>query len=835
MKTLPITTHSIFSCTIFLFIDPRPVCGIQSASSSAEQDDNTSSTLTRRTPFLEEGIQQLNLATSAEALQLPGRKKSAPSIFRDRPAVQLFEQRSDEAQQEVASSAIEKHQARRCDELTPATSRKNSDTAEKLVKSFGSGNGGASPTAGQGETASKGASSAAGGLPVPTWVSSSDEDIPGTTSEELAGASTTSGSVKNPDEKQKPQQPGGQVKQQLLVRPPTAPEDTSLCLSPDVDFCVQPKPPNGWTDYRDDGWKRADFVRESLHWKVFVDEQPSFVFETVPRGGKGKIQQPWDWHLFNQFDTGKYDDGIDDFVKQQTMAYTQIVYKNTIKVKLTPRDENSGVDLKKWFNSCNVKPVFNNEDIVVNTDKVLDENFIELLIPFDKANPKIRQLSIEFDDSESQLVFQADDGAIVGREPKHVLFLFVSPPLEREKDPFSIYEENEILVMQPGPISLDNYKSAKKVLYFPPGVYWMDTNQKGEPGKRGENHMTLTESQAWVHFAHGAYVKSAVHWQYDEENGTYAATGYGVLVGSDYVYQANHAGDRSYDGEKSDGTSLRMWKSWHGSPGQTFILHGVTMTDPPFNSHDMYNQPKIFATDYKQIGGWFYQSDGLTLYPGSVFKDSLVHANDDGLKTYHSDIQYERISVWKGPNDPVFQMGWAPKNLKNVYAKDITILHTRFKSGGQTALPSAIIGASYPYMNDWRFETNNEIRRWKLSGLYCDDICPALVHIYTPMQHYREFVIENVIYRKGGYSSGDLGLDRVTAWRDWDIGNFDGEKNNKITVWNGKRDVKQVVDFQFRISNVKDGNGIQMVGDNGDGFGWWIGYPGQLQPAGYPL
>ncbi|CAD7970944.1 unnamed protein product [Amoebophrya sp. A120] len=705
------------------------------------------------------------------------------------------------------------------------------------------------------------------GLPVSsTWVNTSSGEagvIAGTTSstKELGGAPTTPGgkekkspevdpgsktasvliNVKNPeDEKEKLQQPqpGGQMP--LIVRPPTAPEDTSLCLSPDVDFCVQPKPPNGRTDYSWDGWKRADFVRESLHWKVSVDEQPSFVFETLPRGGKGKIQRPRDWQRpwpLDRIPTGKDDDGIDALVKQQTMAYTQIVYKNTIKVKLTARDGGkSGVDLKKWFSSCHVKPVFNNEDIVVNTDKALDENSIELLIPFDKANPKIRQISIEFDDIESQIVFRAADGAIVGREPKHVLFLFVSPPLEREKDPFSVYEENEILVMQPGPISLDNYKSAKKVLYFPPGVYWMDTNRQGKTGKRGENHMTLTESQAWVHFAHWAYVKSAVHWQYAEENGTYAATGYGVLTGSDYVYQANP--DRSYESVKSDAASLRMWKSWNGSPGQqTFILHGVTMTDPPFNSHDMYNEPKIFATDYKQVGGWFLQTDGLTLYPGSVFKDSLVHTNDDGLKTYHSDIQYERISVWKGPNDPVFQMGWAPQNLQNVYAKDITILHTRFKSWDKEALPSAIIGASYSYNSDWAFAPDKEIGNWKLSGLYCDDLCPALVHIYTPMQHYREFVIENVIYRKGRYSSGDLGKDRVTSWRDWEIEHSDSEKGDKITVWNSKTDVKQLVDFHFRISNVReDGNNrIQMVGDNTDGFEWWIGYPGDLRPAGYPL
>src|SRR5690349_11936704 len=111
--------------------------------------------------------------------------------------------------------------------------------------------------------------------------------------------------------------------------------------------------------------------------------------------------------------------------------------------------------------------------------------------------------------------------------------------------------------MSPGPINEGDWGSSE-ILYFPPGVYWMNSNQRGESPKFGENHIRLHANTKWVHFAPGSYVKGAI--EYSTKSNFYA-TGHGVLSGEHYVYQANVA--TYYQAIKSDHTSLRMW--WHNS------------------------------------------------------------------------------------------------------------------------------------------------------------------------------------------------------------------------------------------------------------------------------
>ena len=60
------------------------------------------------------------------------------------------------------------------------------------------------------------------------------------------------------------------------------------------------------------------------------------------------------------------------------------------------------------------------------------------------------------------------------------------------------------------------------------------------------------------------------------------ATGYGVLSGEQYVYQANI--EAGYCNEQSNQNGLRMWSGVSSDDQQTFILNGVTINAPPFNS-----------------------------------------------------------------------------------------------------------------------------------------------------------------------------------------------------------------------------------------------------------
>ena len=129
-------------------------------------------------------------------------------------------------------------------------------------------------------------------------------------------------------------------------------------------------------------------------------------------------------------------------------------------------------------------------------------------------------------------------------------------------------------------------------------------------------------------------------------------TGHGVLSGEHYVYQANPHG-HYYQAVKSDEHSLRMWSHRAIRNGQTWHCVGPTVASPPFNTHDFHGASegaRVLLSDYKQVGAYFFQTDGPMMYPGSVVRDVFLHVNDDALKVYYSNVAVENVTVWKGHN-----------------------------------------------------------------------------------------------------------------------------------------------------------------------------------------
>jgi hypothetical protein len=181
--------------------------------------------------------------------------------------------------------------------------------------------------------------------------------------------------------------------------------------------------------------------------------------------------------------------------------------------------------------------------------------------------------------------------------------------------------------MTPGPINQGDWDN-KDILYFPPGVYWMNSNPQGERPKYGENHIRLGSNTYWVHFAPGAYLKGAIG--YTASRSDIYAAGHGVISGGHYVYQANVGSH--YQALKSDAASLRMW--WHRHVGrQTWHCVGQTLNAPPFNTMDLHGnseQASVRISDYKQVGAFFFQTNGTQMYPNSVIQDVFYHVNDDG-------------------------------------------------------------------------------------------------------------------------------------------------------------------------------------------------------------
>jgi hypothetical protein len=125
------------------------------------------------------------------------------------------------------------------------------------------------------------------------------------------------------------------------------------------------------------------------------------------------------------------------------------------------------------------------------------------------------------------------------------------------------------------------------------------------------------------------------------------ATGFGVLSGEQYVYQANTAD--GYTNVQSNSDSLRMWSGYstYGEQ-QTVVMNGVTTNAPPFNSIDFTGDLDTISMDqwdYKQVGAFFGQSDGTTLYRGSLMRDTFIHSNDDTIKTYGPNVTVRDVVV----------------------------------------------------------------------------------------------------------------------------------------------------------------------------------------------
>lgn len=284
----------------------------------------------------------------------------------------------------------------------------------------------------------------------------------------------------------------------------------------------------------------------------------SFVYESIPRNGNGRIYAPTDLPGSNTLDPG-VDDGISiEPGIGLNMAWSQFEYSQDVDIKILAID---GSSLGSPSDVV-IRPVSISYAISQSSD-----GGIVIRIPAD-ANG--RKFSVEFKNDLYTFLSDGNEyvtsgGTAVGVEPTNALVIFASPFLPSGMIPHMTTYNTQ--TMTPGPINNGDWGS-KPILYFPPGVYWMNQDQSGNSGKLGSNHMRLNSNTYWVYFAPGAYVKGAIEY-FTKHN--FYATGHGVLSGENYVYQANAADN--YVAVKSDTTSLRMW--WHNNLG--VVKHGIVL------------------------------------------------------------------------------------------------------------------------------------------------------------------------------------------------------------------------------------------------------------------
>ena len=350
-----------------------------------------------------------------------------------------------------------------------------------------------------------------------------------------------------------------------------------------------------------------------------------------------------------------------------------------------------------------------------------------------------------------------DTMPVVGVEPLNALVVFMSPFPDARYVPDL---ENDVYTVPEGLVE-DLTQVTASTLHFPPGVYWFT----------GSNHAILSPSITWVYMSPGAYVKGAI--QYESHELDLRATGFGVLSGEQYVYQANTA--QNYENIKSDDTSLKMWRG-ESAVGTRWTIHGLTTNAPPFNSMDFYGADlgsfSVDASDYKQVGAFFGQTDGIQMYPGSHVRDVFYHVGDDGIKTYYSNVVCERMTVWKSNNAPIVQFGWYGRDVNNVTVDSVEVIHTRYIS--QAVLwPRALVASAASYVNQESTSTADITKRlsnYRVSNWRCEGICPALVGI-NPLQNIDSLTFSNIQIDQLGDPTTEVGQSTFRVFTDERNGN----------------------------------------------------------------
>ena len=522
-------------------------------------------------------------------------------------------------------------------------------------------------------------------------------------------------------------------------------------------------------------------VRQSHLYSVQVasaesfDFYDSFIYESIPRNGNGPITIPGDVASIDQ----SSEDGITiEPLLNTTMAWTQFLYDTDVVLKI---DRISDYAPAASSTNITIRPTTLNYTVYYNGTSA------HIRVPYD---PNGLRFSVEFADdlvsyhtmatapscttqstpsgdcSYAQNVsstwdsyYQAYNASmpIVGTEPRNGLLIFASP---FPPDELVAKQNNtQTLTVRPGFVTDLNDTDASTI-FFPPGVYYFS----------GTAHAILAESVTWVYLSPGAYVKGALEFTSSNVSNN-TVSGFGVLSGEQYVYQANPAAD--YVSSKSDSMCLKMFKGISsGSSHLTFTLNGVTMASPPFNSMDFYNDTSsidVQAWDYKQVGAWFDQTDGLENYPNSYVRNVFYHSSDDTIKLYYDNATIANITIWKKTNGPAIQLGWSPRNVSNISVSNVSQIHSRYYSNDAagTTGDALIMSTVFPQDAQGRdsADCNAYLANVTISNFRAEGISPSLLRI-SPLMNYDGLTVQTAWIEQLSPIDTGLQISWARKWTD---------------------------------------------------------------------
>ncbi|MBE7699115.1 family 49 glycosyl hydrolase [Oerskovia sp. Sa1BUA8] len=421
------------------------------------------------------------------------------------------------------------------------------------------------------------------------------------------------------------------------------------------------------TDPIDDGQVRQSAFYDA---RVTASSDPdssydSFVYMSVPRSGNDKIG-------YTEEDGAEFSSAAD-----LTMSWSSFEYSTDVWVEVTLR---TGQTITS-ADQVTVRPT----DLGLEKELV-DASTIRVKVPFSEDGYRF---SVEFDPqlitayndmsgASGVLTTDPDGNRAISTEPQNSMLVFANPKLSPAEEERTVPTEASGSVHRPQPGTVDDLDTiTEEIVYFGPGTYSMGSTY----------HAVLPENVRWVYLAPGAYVKGAFRFPHETQS-QFKVTGLGVLSGEQYVYEADTSSGYQHNvNDNCHVTCVKMLQFESSTEQQTLDLQGVTINQPPYHSFVVYAHEgetevgvenfQMNVDNYKQVGSWYWQTDGIELYDGGRMKNTFFHANDDVLKMYHSDVAIENTVIWKNENGPVVQWGWTPRDIENVTVTNTDIIHNR--------------------------------------------------------------------------------------------------------------------------------------------------------------
>ncbi len=479
-------------------------------------------------------------------------------------------------------------------------------------------------------------------------------------------------------------------------------------------------------------------VRRSTYYdvKVATSAQPavkydSFPYMSIPRGGRDK------WGYTDQ-DGAEFADSAN-----LSMSWTSFLYSTDTWVEVSLR---SGTISSA--NDVTIRPSALNL-----TKQMVNGTTIRVLVPYAATGFRFsvefnNQLYTAYNDlsGSSGQLNDSGIGRAIHTEPRNAMLVFAEPMVPSTDAARLIPTAASGSIYYPAQGQVNNLDTiTQEIVYFKPGIYYMPWNY----------HARLPAGVKWVYLAPGAYVKGAFQFM-DENLGVYKMTGFGVVSGEKYVYEPDtNNGYMHTVASDCHASCVKMLRLSSSAMQQYLDLQGVTFNEPPYHSFVVYGNEdtmQMRVENFKQVGSWYWQTDGLELYTNGTMNNTFFHSNDDVLKIYHNNLAINNTVIWKNENGPVIQWGWAPRNMSGVTIKDTYVIHNKMY-WTDVKTNTCVINAAGPWSSTVLPDPTTTVANLTFENLYVEGKTNCALRIYA-LSNTKNIHIKNLL---------------IDSWNDLDM------------------------------------------------------------------